>query len=196
MGLPNEASLLEAVHVKIRGASTATTFVKNIDYDAKGQRTRIEYSEVSGAAPFEAEYFYDALTFRLKRLVSTRAADSAVLQDLEYFFDPVGNIVRITDGAQQSLFYDDAFVAPANQYTYDAVYRLIAATGREHASNGDVQVDHNDQPIRNLPLATDPSAVRNYEETYGKRCADPTRVLLLTSAAKLGWAVRAPSEEP
>ncbi len=77
-----------------------------------------------------------------------------------------GNIVRITDGAQQSLFYDDAFVAPANQYTYDAVYRLIAATGREHASNGDVQVDDNDQPIRNLPLATSPTAVRNYEETY------------------------------
>jgi len=30
----------------------------------------------------------------------------------------------------------------------------------------------------------------------GKRCADPTRVLLLTSTAELGWAVRAPSEEP
>ena len=29
-----------------------------------------------------------------------------------------------------------------------------------------------------------------------KRCADPTRVLLLTSTAELGWAVRAPSEEP
>jgi RHS repeat-associated protein len=164
--LYNEASLLEALSVYLRGATTATPIIKDLDYNAKGQRTRIEYSDDEGTAPFATEYHYDELTFRLKRLITTRVSPSNTLQDLRYEFDPVGNIIRIQDDAQQSLFYDDAFVAPENLYTYDAVYRLIEATGREHASIGTTQLDHNDQPIRNLPLPTDPSAVRSYLETY------------------------------
>ncbi|MBK8941044.1 MAG: RHS repeat-associated core domain-containing protein [Polyangiaceae bacterium] len=164
--LYNEASLLEALSVYLRGATTATPIIKDLDYNAKGQRTRIEYSDDEGTAPFATEYHYDELTFRLKRLITTRVSPSNTLQDLRYEFDPVGNIIRIQDDAQQSLFYDDAFVAPENLYTYDAVYRLIEATGREHASIGTTQLDHQDQPIRNLPLPTDPSAVRSYLETY------------------------------
>jgi RHS repeat-associated protein len=166
--LYNEASLLEALSVYLRGATTATPIIKDLDYNAKGQRTRIQYAQTpgSGTAPFATEYQYDELTFRLKRLTTTRVSPSNTLQDLRYEFDPVGNIIRIQDDAQQSLFYDDAFVAPENLYTYDAVYRLIEATGREHASIGTTQLDHNDQPIRNLPLPTDPSAVRSYLETY------------------------------
>jgi RHS repeat-associated protein len=166
--LYNEASLLETLSVYLRGATTATPIIKDLDYNAKGQRTRIQYAQTpgSGTAPFATEYQYDELTFRLKRLITTRVSPSNTLQDLRYEFDPVGNIIRIQDDAQQSLFYDDAFVAPENLYTYDAVYRLIEATGREHASIGNTQLDHNDQPIRNLPLPTDPSAVRSYLETY------------------------------
>jgi RHS repeat-associated protein len=164
--LYNEASLLEALSVYLRGATTATPIIKDLDYNAKGQRTRIEYSDDEGTAPFATEYHYDELTFRLKRLTTTRVSPSNTLQDLRYEFDPVGNIIRIQDDAQQSLFYDDAFVAPENLYTYDAVYRLIEATGREHASIGTTQLDHQDQPIRNLPLPTDPSAVRSYQEQY------------------------------
>jgi RHS repeat-associated protein len=164
--LYNEASLLEALSVYVRGATTATPIIKDLDYNAKGQRTRIEYSDDEGTAPFATEYHYDELTFRLKRLTTTRVSPSNTLQDLRYEFDPVGNIIRIQDDAQQSLFYDDAFVAPENLYTYDAVYRLIEATGREHASIGTTQLDHQDQPIRNLPLPTDPSAVRSYQEQH------------------------------
>ena len=39
----NEANLLERVDVNIRGAEAQTAFVTNIDYDAKGRRTRIDY---------------------------------------------------------------------------------------------------------------------------------------------------------
>jgi RHS repeat-associated protein len=164
--LYNEASLLETLSVYLRGATTATPIIKDLDYNAKGQRTRIEYSDDEGTAPFATEYHYDELTFRLKRLTTTRVSPSNTLQDLRYEFDPVGNIIRIQDDAQQSLFYDDAFVAPENLYTYDPLYRLVQATGREHASIGNTQLDHQDQPIRNLPLPTDPSAVRSYLETY------------------------------
>ena len=39
----NEANLLELVRARIRGAADWTTFVEDIDYNAKGQRELIEY---------------------------------------------------------------------------------------------------------------------------------------------------------
>ncbi len=163
----NDAGLLEAVDVRIRGASVATSFVKNIDYDAKGQRTLIEYSKDGGDnAAFATAYTYDALTFRLKRLVTTRVSPSTTLQDLRYTFDAVGNIVRIKDEADQGPLFTNAVVLPENVYVYDAIYRLISASGREHKSLGDVQVDESDRPLQNLPHANDSTAVRAYEESY------------------------------
>src|SRR5262249_20179098 len=63
----SEANLLDKVDVNLRGAAAATTFVTNIDYNAKGQRTLIHYG--NGA---ETTYAYDAQTFRLNRLKTTR----------------------------------------------------------------------------------------------------------------------------
>ena len=39
----NEANLLERVEAKLRGAALVTSFITNIDYDAKGLRMLIEY---------------------------------------------------------------------------------------------------------------------------------------------------------
>ncbi|MGK3997606.1 RHS repeat-associated core domain-containing protein [Sorangium sp. So ce1024] len=158
----NEAGLLERVEVRIRGAAGWTTFVDNIDYDAKGQRERIDYGNGTSTV-----YTYDPLTFRLSRLKTTRSSDSAVLQNLTYVYDPVGNIVEIGDSAQQTVFFNDDVVSPSAQYVYDAVYRLIEATGREHAGGlADVQRDQNDLPIQALPHANDVQALRNYTEQY------------------------------
>ncbi|WP_437710025.1 SpvB/TcaC N-terminal domain-containing protein [Sorangium sp. So ce448] len=158
----NEAGLLERVEARIRGAVAWTTFVDDIDYDAKGQRERIEYGNGTSTA-----YTYDPLTFRLSRLKTTRSSDSAVLQNLTYVYDPVGNIVEIGDSAQQTVFFNNAVVSPSAQYVYDAVYRLIEATGREHAGGiADVQRDQNDVPIQSLPHANDAQALRNYAEEY------------------------------
>ncbi|HKQ72419.1 MAG TPA: hypothetical protein VJ810_01730 [Blastocatellia bacterium] len=55
----NEANLLESVEANLRGAAVATTFVRDIDYNAKGQRERIEY----GNSTF-TQYEYDIDTFR------------------------------------------------------------------------------------------------------------------------------------
>ncbi|WP_437713623.1 RHS repeat-associated core domain-containing protein [Sorangium sp. So ce448] len=158
----NEAGLLERIEARIRGAATWTTFVDNIDYDAKGQRERIAY----GNGTFTV-YTYDPLTFRLSRLKTTRSSDSAVLQNLTYVYDPVGNIVEIGDSAQQTVFFNNAVVSPSAQYVYDAVYRLIEATGREHAGGiADAPRDRNDLPIQSLPHANDAQALRNYTEQY------------------------------
>lgn len=152
---------LKELAVKVRGAGTATSFVDDISYDAKGQRLSVEWGNGS-----TTEYTYDPTTFRLTRLLTTRPSPAATLQDLRYTFDAVGNIARIRDEAQQGVFFGGSFAAPAAVYTYDAVYRLIEASGREHRSIGDVVVDQNDAPLQNLPHANQADAVRNYAERY------------------------------
>ncbi len=123
----NEANLLERVEANLRGSATVTTFVTDIDYDAKGQRTLIEYG--NGA---RTEYSYDRQTFRLTHLYTTRGNPEAsecapvfeprtcedppaicgrlstnrcVLQNLAYTYDPAGNITHIRDDAQQTIYF-------------------------------------------------------------------------------------------
>lgn len=150
----NEANLLEKVDVNLRGAAAATHFVANIDYDAKGQRVLVHYG--NGA---ETTYDYDDQTFRLTHLKTTRPvglnalasqifADPKVVQDLHYTYDPVGNPTRIEDTALKTVHHNGQQVEPLCSYTYDALYRLIEATGREHISQMAFEFD---PPNGNFP---------------------------------------------
>ncbi len=159
-----EGGLLDKVEVQIRGDS-ATTFVRNVEYDAKGQRTKIEYGNAT-TTKVTTQYGYDPLTFRLTTLVTTRASDSKKLQDLSYSYDPVGNITAIADAAHQDVYFNNSFVSPGQTLSYDALYRLISASGREHMSIGGAIVDHGDVILEDLPHANQANAVRNYTETY------------------------------
>jgi RHS repeat-associated protein len=158
----NEAGLLEKVEARVRGASAWTTFVDDINYDAKSQREKIVHGNGT-----TTKYAYDPQTFRLVRLKTVRDSDDEVLQNLAYTYDPVGNITEITDTAQQTVFFDNDVVSPSTQYVYDALYRLIEASGREHAGGiADVQRDQHDAPLMTLPHANDTAALRNYTESY------------------------------
>ena len=53
------------------------------------------------------------------------------MQDLNYTFDAVGNITEQVDNAQQTQYFSNSVIDPANKYRYDSLYRLIQATGRE-----------------------------------------------------------------
>jgi insecticidal toxin complex protein TccC len=53
------------------------------------------------------------------------------LQALSYTYDPVGNVVRIEDSAQATRHFANQRIDPVNHYTYDSLYQLIKATGRE-----------------------------------------------------------------
>ncbi|WAK00594.1 SpvB/TcaC N-terminal domain-containing protein [Methylobacter sp. YRD-M1] len=181
----NEANLLEKVEVNLRGATTATPFVRNIDYNAKGQRTLIEYG--SGATPnrqgVTTTYQYDEQTFRLTRLTTTRPAglngiatqlfkDAGTVQDLNYTYDPAGNITCIADDALPTLFFDNQTVDPVCLYTYDAVYRLIEAQGRESIGQSALHLGLPQATYRDFPFAglgaqsSDPKAVRRYTEEF------------------------------
>ena len=135
--------------VNLQGSSTATAFVTNIDYNAKGQRTLIEYG--NGAT---TDYSYDPITFRLSELKTTRTSDSAILQDLAYAYDPVGNITSIGDTAQETIYFNNQVVTATANYTYDALYRLISATGREHIGQiSKPQTTWDDSPRMNQTIA-------------------------------------------
>jgi RHS repeat-associated protein len=157
----NEANLLESLEVNLQGAAEITPFVKDIDYNAKGQRVLIEYGN-----GVKTDYEYDEDTFRLVNLLTLRGEDR--LQDLNYTYDPTGNIASIRDDSIQTIFYNGEVVRPDCEYTYDPLYRLIAAKGREHIG----QAPHppwptwHDRGRTNLVHPNDGQAMRNYFEFY------------------------------
>jgi RHS repeat-associated protein len=156
----NEASLLERVEARIRGEAEWITLVSDIDYNARGQREMIAYGNGASTA-----YRYDPLTFRLRRLRTTRSVDGALLQDMAYTYDPAGNITEIEDRAQPTIFFANVEVTPSAQYEYDAIYQLIRADGREHAGQTS-QRDQADPPYFNIPHVNDTRAMRRYTERY------------------------------
>jgi len=82
------------------------------------------------------EYTYEPKTRRLLRSVATRVSDGAVLQDLSYTHDPVGNILSMHDVAESARFHRAQASGTQRDYRYDSLYQLIGATGCEHTSAG------------------------------------------------------------
>jgi RHS repeat-associated protein len=156
----NEANLLDRVDVQLRGAQTATSFIASIDYDAKGQRTQIVLGNNT-----RIDYTYDRLTLRLAQLVTTRTSDQATLQDLSYTYDAIGNVTRIRDAAQQTIYFNNQVVTPDCSHVYDAVYRLIHTDAREHVGQS-LPTTWNDEFRVNLPHPGDGQAMRRYGEDY------------------------------
>lgn len=108
-------------------------------------------------------FVYDALSRRLDRQL-TVAPVGGPLQDLGYGYDPVGNVTSVDDAAQQTRFFANAVVSPSRTFTYDALYQLTRATGRELAALG--MPDANDAPAQSLPHANDLQAVRSYAQEF------------------------------
>jgi RHS repeat-associated protein len=158
----NDANLLETVNINLRGAAASTPLVTNIDYNARGQRNQIAYGNGS-----ETSYSYDPESFRLIELKTLRTSDAALLQDLSYAYDPAGNVTSIRDGSQETIYFNNQVVSAACSYTYDAIYRISNATGREHIGQAaQPQTTWDDSPRMNQPLPTDATAMRNYTEAY------------------------------
>jgi RHS repeat-associated protein len=156
----NRAGLVESVEIRLRGSAAWTPFVTRIDYNPKGQRERIVYSN-----GILTEYAYDPKTFRLARITTTRKSDGATLQDLRYTYDPVGNIVQIEDRAHPTVYHNGEAIEPVCRYQVDALYRLTRAEGREHAGqNADLHQDHAGFPLVQAPHPNDAQALRCYRE--------------------------------
>ena len=158
----NEAGLLDGESVNHFDPKSNTydgdkEYIKNIDYNEKGQRNFIQYGNF-----VKTTYTYDEKTFRLVHLESN--TNSKNLQDLNYTYDPVGNITFIKDNAQDTEFFGNQIIEPVSSYTYDALYRLIAANGKENfaALSFGTTDNWNDAPF----MQPNPMQVNRYTQTY------------------------------
>ena len=109
------------------GALVDTPILDGTAYGARGERQAMTLGNGVALA-----YAYDPDTFRLARQTATRGART--FQDIRTTYDPVGNIVRLTDAAQEGPagVISGASVPARRDYAYDAHYRLRRATGRVH----------------------------------------------------------------
>jgi RHS repeat-associated protein len=185
----NEANLLERMDIwlnqltspssTLAPASANLHAVTNVDYNAKGQRTRCDFGNGASTA-----YAYDDQTFRLIHLKTTATTTTTpslvgrllgrggvqttpVFQDLFYTYDPVGNITHIRDDAQQTIYFKNQVLPPVCDYFYDPTYRLIQATGRESIGQlSQPQTNWDDEFRINLAHPADGAAMRKYTEQY------------------------------
>jgi RHS repeat-associated protein len=181
----NEASLLESIEVNLQGEQQNnqpvwTTFISDIDYNAKGQRTSIAF----GNNTFTT-YEYDPFTFSLTSLRTQRdnvtfpgdcpqpptpGWPGCNVQNLRYTYDPAGNVTHIRDDAQQTIYFSNQRVEPSAEYTYDATYRLIEALGREHLGQvGGSPIPHSYDDVRRIGVllsASNGLAMGRYLERY------------------------------
>lgn len=188
----NKSNRLEKLNANLRmekedGLLLWTPIIKKIDYNEKGQRTRIEYGIGANEknCGVVTSYEYDPLTFRLTHLVTRRNSSKfpsdypqspepdcggCNLQNLYYTYDPFGNIIGIRDNAYQRIFFRNRCVDPTSEYTYDSLYRLIEATGREHlgqVAGYPSPYSHNDAPHVGITWsANDGNAMGRFIENY------------------------------
>lgn len=118
---------LKRVSVKLVNAESTQTLVSDIHYNALGA---VEQETAGNGVISRA--VYDQGDGRLLRLLAQSA--ERTFQDLNYTYDPVGNVVSIEDAAQSTEYFSQQRTDPINRYRYDSLYQLIEATGREVAA--------------------------------------------------------------
>jgi hypothetical protein len=108
----------------------------------------VAYDHPDLNSPFMTRYAYDPVNFRLLRQKTEDYAASGLTftpqsgstrQDCAYVYDLAGNIVEMKDDSP-SAGIAGATGPFSREFDYDALYRLVYATGREagsHASTSD-----------------------------------------------------------
>jgi RHS repeat-associated protein len=158
----NETGLLISQSVAHSNPAITSVYIKNIYYNEKGQRYKILYGN-----DVTTEFYYDMKTFRLNRLISKKQ-NNDTLQDWHYTYDPVGNITHIEDKNIPVVFFDNQKITGTSNYTYDALYRLVEATGRENdvPLSFDCKDNWSDIPFMQQLNPGDPMVMRNYSQRY------------------------------
>lgn len=154
-----ESGLLGTVSAAIRGGATQP-FVTRITHDEKLRRQTVDFA--NGVL---TTFTYDTLTFRIRRILTVRSADNTTLQDLNYTYDPIGNVTQIRDSAQQSIYFNNQKIEPQTDFVYDSIYRLLSATGREHIGQN-APVSQFDEFRTNLAQPGDGTAMQRYLQQY------------------------------
>lgn len=139
-----------------------TEYIKDINYNEKGQRESITYGN-----NVTTRYEYDEQTFRLIQLITERG-NGDLLQDLRYTYDPVGNITAIEDKVSPVVFYKQQATSSSASYRYDALYRLQQAGGRENITPPVFNRNDNWNDLKALQQLSPNGemAIQNYQQFY------------------------------
>jgi RHS repeat-associated protein len=175
-----EDARISRVEVAVRGAPSVA-FLSRAEYDAQGRRVRADYGQA-----VLSRYDYDPESRRLRSIFSERG-DGAVLQDLHYTCDAAGNIVAIVDGAQPTLYFDNAVVTADRRFEYDARNRLLRAEGRCHPGQQPLAVS---PPSRNVPHANDDMTLQRYVESYRYDAVGNIMEIAHRRGANVAWRRR------
>jgi insecticidal toxin complex protein TccC len=124
--------------------------VSDQTYNASG---KIEHEKAGNGVI--SMWAYDPADGRMRQLSARKGGRS--LQDLRYDYDPVGNVISMDDQSQLVTWFANQRVDPVNRYSYDSLYQLVRATGREVASAGNGP---------GLISPVDPSRLQNYLQTW------------------------------
>ena len=162
----DDGGALTSVDVDVRGTTPATAFVRELEHNARGQRTLIAYSKnaAGDGGAFTTTYEYDDKTYRLIRLRTVLDGGSVVLQDWRYVYDAAGNIVKVHDDVADTVYFNNGVADATLLYKYDALYRLVSAQGREHASQQ--APDPGDPSIPTMGGIPDTNACATYVQEY------------------------------
>lgn len=152
------AGLPKASWLTIKGG-TERPIVISTEYSAAG----LKLKEVHGNGVVTT-WRYETMTQRLTGVKTERPGDhplgAKVMQDLRYEYDPVGNVLVVSNDAEKTRFWRNQEVVPDCTYSYDSLYQLVYATGREMAY---ASQQNNDLPISS---SFDDTTYTNYSREY------------------------------
>lgn len=184
----NDGGLFASLNAAVRGAANAIPIVSASTYDAHGRRVEVDY-----ANGLTTMHVYDASTSRLVRSW-TRDAGGGDLQDVRLTYDAAGNITRLEDAAQAAIVFRNQTMPRVSGFTYNALYRLVAAEGREHAGGGAIaQPADAGLPVQRVDHPADATALRRYRESYAYDAAGNLTSVThtpLAAAPPADWTLR------
>lgn len=129
---------------------TEQVIVQSLTYSAAGQKLREKHG--NGVV---TTYTYEPETQRLTGIRTERSAGHSsgpkVLQDLRYEYDPVGNVLKISNHAEETCFWRNQKVVQENTYAYE-----MANAGQQGSG----------LPSASVPLPTDSSEYTSYTRAY------------------------------
>ncbi|WP_130901095.1 RHS repeat-associated core domain-containing protein [Pseudomonas sp. Sample_11] len=131
------------------------TKVTQVLLDAQYNANNQIISQLAGNGVL-SQWTYDPADGRLHTRTSQKTAHPR-LQDLQYFYDRIGNIIRIEDHAFEPVWFANQRVDGHREFSYDSLYRLVRATGHDDALPPD---------IPGLPRPPDEKNRLNYTQTY------------------------------
>ena len=151
------AGQLRSSVLQLQGSAQAIEIQGGLRYGASGQL--LQARDGNGVVKC---YQYEVPTQRLSRMTARRESDGAMLQDLRYRYDPVGNVASLEDASRPVQYFRNQKIDPVSRYRYDALYQLVEAQGRESAAGGQQSEARSPAPAS----LEDASRLSNYTREY------------------------------